>query len=122
MTFRTPDERRFLTVLPTSMLQTCYLDVHITSLGVTVWTVVILGLISFFRREKKASSDLVVTVFVSVEVVHRFTFTVRVEVGSVMVTLTSAIPDAIVTGFGVLRAVISRLDSRLSTSEPSHRF
>jgi hypothetical protein len=57
--------------------------------------------------------DLAVTVFVRVVVVQRFTLTVRVEVGSVIVKLTCAIPKAIVSGLGVLGAAVSCLKSGL---------
>jgi hypothetical protein len=52
-----------------------------------------------------------VSIFVRVDVVQLFTLTVRVEVGSVIVTLTRAFPDATVTGLGVLGPAVRRLNS-----------
>ena len=103
-------------------MQICYLDVHIIPLGITVLTVVILELVSFSGRQERSISNLAVTVFVSVEVVQRFTLMVRVWVGSVIVTLTCAIPDAIVTEIGVLGAIVSCAKSSLSSGKASHRL
>ena len=91
-----------------------------TPLAVTVLMVVILKFNSIVETQKGAVSNLAVTVFVSVDVVHLFTLIVQVEVGSVVVTLTYAIPDAIVTGLGVLGAVVRCLHSKLHIAEPSH--
>jgi hypothetical protein len=60
-----------------------------------------------------------VTVFVRVDVVQLYATTVRVEVGNVIVTLTCAIPNTIVTGLGVLGTVVSRLNQRLCEGQGS---
>ena len=62
---------------------------------------------------------MAVTVFVRVDVVQLYAATGRVEVGSVIVTLTCAIPDTIVTGLGVLGTVVSRLNQRLCEGQGS---
>lgn len=62
---------------------------------------------------------MAVTVFVRIDVVQLFTTTVRVEVGSVIVRLTCAIPDAIVTGLGVLGIAVSWLTLRLCVGQGS---
>jgi hypothetical protein len=60
-----------------------------------------------------------VTVFVRVDVVQLYATTVRVEVRSVIVTLTCPIPNTIVTGLGVLGTVVSRLNQRLCKGQGS---
>lgn len=99
-----------------------YREVQITPLGVTVLIMVILMRISFCKRMGRASADVAVTVLVRVDVVQLFTWTVRVEVGSVIVTLRCTIPDATVTGLGVLGTIVSSYIWSSSWGQPCNVF